>query len=42
MARDLLDHVVEGPEDESIWAVFQGGPEGESAEEDEEVELGMQ
>jgi len=38
MARDLLELVVEGPEGDSIWTVYQGGSELESEVDDEEKE----
>jgi hypothetical protein len=27
VARDVMDLVVDGPESESVWAVYQGSPE---------------
>ena len=37
MARDLLELLVEGPEGDNVWEVFQGGVM-ESEADDEERE----
>jgi hypothetical protein len=38
MARDLLELVVEGPEGDNVWAVYQGVSDSESDVDDEEKE----
>lgn len=41
LARDLMDLVVDGPESESVWAMYQGGDEemeeGSALDVDEEM-----
>ncbi|THH06652.1 hypothetical protein EW146_g9545 [Bondarzewia mesenterica] len=39
MAHDLMELVVDGPEAESVWAMYQGSPEREVDEEEMEARM---
>ena len=40
-ARDLMDLIIEGPEGDSVWVAYQDAEDGNTTENDEDIQVNL-